>query len=793
LKHFLLSFSLISLLLIPLLSFFTTGWETKWLPFWQTPENLSFAYNENLINKDLLLHTDDITDAASINGALISEFDQRKRLDKKGVFSNTTNLKAFLGKSLITIWALGLLFLLSRIFLGLYGAHKLRQQGKHISGSIWKLLLQRFLSIISIKRKISLLSHDKVKTPLTWGVFKPTVLVPEEARNWNEEQCSTALLHELSHIKRSDFIIKILARFSCSLYWFNPLSWFAFKLMKREQEKACDELVLRAGVKPSAYAASLLSIQKSGQIQWDPPAAVLGAVGRSQLNERLQAILKQQLDPKEVQMKTKILLSFFAIAAIAFIGLARPAQSAASSAAVITESAPVIEEIQTTIQTEKTQEEQEKKQEKKKTEKAEKKETEEEQEKKEITWVSKDGKTHKIIIFIGKDEEGNTITLKEKPYVIVKKGDPEKKIIVKLDGKDIEVLKGEEGEWTVEADKIEVIKEGEDFKVIKLDKGNVYRVKVKKGEEGEDILILGNKDVQLKEGKPVNIKEIHLEMGKPVEIKKVHLKKAKPLDVHMITIEREEGEQKKIYVSPNIAFHADPHVEVHPDIHIEVQHEKLKEKIKEIQEKLKKIKAIKNEAEKAALKEEVLMELEKALEGLQKELEESKKFKDIKLNIVTDIKDKLKARIMSSEEFKESEKFKAIELKIGTKIEDKIKAKMKSAEAFAWVEKDQAHVDVEGDTKTITVFHDDDVFNVLIKSKLDGQNKAKYEEILKQLKSELPEGYKAESEIDEEDNTITIKITFEKEGEEPKESIKELVQKIVDKIKKIEGKSVEKK
>ena len=93
-------------------------------------------------------------------------------------------------------------------------------------------------------------------------------------------------------------MIKILARLSCALYWFNPLSWFAYRWMKKEQEKACDELVLKAGVKPSTYAVNLLTIKKAGHLHWNPPSAVLGAVGKSQLNERLTAILKQQFKPK---------------------------------------------------------------------------------------------------------------------------------------------------------------------------------------------------------------------------------------------------------------------------------------------------------------------------------------------------------------------------------------------------------------------------------------------------------------------------------------------------------------
>jgi beta-lactamase regulating signal transducer with metallopeptidase domain len=394
-RHFLLSFSLISLLLLPFLSNFITGWETRLLPSWQTLEISSFNLNEGNQNNDTLHHLNQKNPDVQANGTTLSGLENTNFQDKKSISHQGTDARTILGMSLIAIWTAGLAFLLIRIFLGLYGAHRLTQQGKQISGLFWQLLLERFLEAVSIRRKISLLSHDRVKIPLTWGVFKPVVIMPSRAENWNRDECSSALFHELSHVKRSDFLFKILARLSCAFYWFNPLSWFVFKLMREEQEKACDELVLKAGVKPSMYAANLLSIQKAGQIQQNPPFSVLGAVGKSQLNERLLAILKHRLKPKEVKMKTKILLSFSVLAAITLIGLARPAQSAASKTAILLDNNELMTEIQNSPQAENIQEEQEKK----KAEEKEKKESTEKQKKKgEITWILKDGKKVHILL-----------------------------------------------------------------------------------------------------------------------------------------------------------------------------------------------------------------------------------------------------------------------------------------------------------------------------------------------------------------------------------------------------------
>jgi hypothetical protein len=131
------------------------------------------------------------------------------------------------------------------------------------------------------------------------------------------------------HIKRADFLVLVLVRLSLAVFWFNPLSWVVFRRLKNEQESACDERVLRTGVKPSTYAANLLFFKSAAGARLSHFAALLGllGLGGSAFNERLASILKQKWTFQEVKMKTKIMLFCAVILAVALIGLARPSTS----------------------------------------------------------------------------------------------------------------------------------------------------------------------------------------------------------------------------------------------------------------------------------------------------------------------------------------------------------------------------------------------------------------------------------------------------------------------------------
>ena len=51
-----------------------------------------------------------------------------------------------------------------------------------------------------------------------------------------------------------------MGRVACALYWFHPLVWTAARRLRAESERACDDLALVFGARPSDYAEHLLDI-----------------------------------------------------------------------------------------------------------------------------------------------------------------------------------------------------------------------------------------------------------------------------------------------------------------------------------------------------------------------------------------------------------------------------------------------------------------------------------------------------------------------------------------------------
>jgi BlaR1 peptidase M56 len=97
-----------------------------------------------------------------------------------------------------------------------------------------------------------------VSTPLTCGVLRPMILLPVSAPDWDHGRLRAVLLHESSHVRRRDCLAKYVAQAARALLWWNPLVWMSAARLYHEQELACDEAVLSAGVAPEEYARALL-------------------------------------------------------------------------------------------------------------------------------------------------------------------------------------------------------------------------------------------------------------------------------------------------------------------------------------------------------------------------------------------------------------------------------------------------------------------------------------------------------------------------------------------------------
>jgi bla regulator protein blaR1 len=146
------------------------------------------------------------------------------------------------------------------------------------AGVGFSLMLNRQLRFV---RSLGPISSDAVGigrsnfivTPMLVGIWRPQIVVPVdfEARYSVDEQ-ALVLEHERAHWDRGDIVINALSAAWLCLSWFNPLTYWAFGMLRLDQELACDALVLeRLKTSARSYADALLKTQLATEAAWRMP------------------------------------------------------------------------------------------------------------------------------------------------------------------------------------------------------------------------------------------------------------------------------------------------------------------------------------------------------------------------------------------------------------------------------------------------------------------------------------------------------------------------------------------
>lgn len=128
---------------------------------------------------------------------------------------------------------------------------------------------------------------DGIDVPFTMGLLRPKIYLPSSLPEGEREY---VILHERTHIRRCDYLFKLLAFAALMVHWFNPLVWAAFFVADKDMEMSCDESVMRhAGADiRSDYADSLLNMTTGRRVMAGTP--VFFGVG--DVKSRIKNILR---------------------------------------------------------------------------------------------------------------------------------------------------------------------------------------------------------------------------------------------------------------------------------------------------------------------------------------------------------------------------------------------------------------------------------------------------------------------------------------------------------------------
>ena len=185
-----------------------------------------------------------------------------------------------------SVWLAGALLPTAPLVLDLWRVRRILRNG--LPSTQLDQIAKTVAAECGLQRPIKVLVHENILAPLTCGVLHPVILLPRDAEGWDEHDLHRALIHELEHARRGDWITQLVARIVCAVYWFHPLVWIIWRHLCLEAERACDDAVLQRA-EHTEYAEQLVLLSRRlSSIRAQP---ILGMANRSDLSRRVSALL----------------------------------------------------------------------------------------------------------------------------------------------------------------------------------------------------------------------------------------------------------------------------------------------------------------------------------------------------------------------------------------------------------------------------------------------------------------------------------------------------------------------
>lgn len=166
------------------------------------------------------------------------------------------------GQAILATYVLVAAVFLGRFLIGLVGLVRLRRQSRPATPALQRLL-DRVLPTGQPRPMLRV--HERVKSPISFALPAPTILVPVEFEHATEPHVQASVLaHELMHLSRRDFWSSVLLGLSQVIYFVVPWFWVLRHWIRLAQEYVADAAATR--VLPALdYAQVLVDLSARSQ------------------------------------------------------------------------------------------------------------------------------------------------------------------------------------------------------------------------------------------------------------------------------------------------------------------------------------------------------------------------------------------------------------------------------------------------------------------------------------------------------------------------------------------------
>ena len=303
LRHMVLVVAVLSLVFIPLLSWMLPAWQVLPLPT-SPPTQMAF---------DGTIAAAPMAPAAPIpfDGVLRAPQVQPPFVDTAASIAAPKGIASPLPWAaphlFLALWVTGSLLLIMRLVRSRLRLCEIEDTAARVRDGALVEAVERSKKRLELRRPVEILLGGADSMPMTWGLHRAQLLLPKSSESWSRSQLDSVILHELAHVKRRDVVTQLVVQLVSAIFWYNPLVWLAAWRIRIDRERACDDLVLGAGVAPPDYAENLLGVMTGCDIRSGVRSAAIAMADKARIEGRLESILDDRLNRNPVTKSATIL------------------------------------------------------------------------------------------------------------------------------------------------------------------------------------------------------------------------------------------------------------------------------------------------------------------------------------------------------------------------------------------------------------------------------------------------------------------------------------------------------